>query len=162
MKKFALFAAASALVLAASGCSAATEAHPEEMHADNGWVRAYEMTAMPGGMTGAFAEITNHTNADVTLVGASSSIANMVEVHEVVSVDGEMKMRPKEGGIVIPAGETVTLEPGGLHIMLMDTTAAILEGDEITLTLDFDGAEDLTVTWPAKSAAAGDEEYQSK
>lgn len=162
MRKLFAFAAAAALVLSAAGCTAGAEVHPEEMHVDNGWVRVSEMTAMPGGMTGAFAEITNHTAGDVTLVGASATVANMAEVHEVVSIDGEMKMQRKEGGIVIPAGETVVLEPGGLHIMLMDTNAAILEGDEITLTLDFDGAEDMTVTWPAKASAAGDEEYQSK
>jgi copper(I)-binding protein len=113
-------------------------------------------------MTGAFATIENHTDHDVTLVGGSAEIASMVEVHEVIMMDGEMKMQAKEGGILIKAGESVTLEPGGLHVMLMGLKEAILEGDEVTLTLDFDGYDDQTFTWPAKASLSGDEKYEPK
>jgi copper(I)-binding protein len=110
-------------------------------------------------MTGVFATITNNTDADITLTGGSSDIAPMVQVHEVVMADGEMQMREKEGGIVIPAGQSVTLEPGGLHVMLMDLKKAILDGDQITVTLDFEGADSQTLTLPAKTSASGDETY---
>jgi copper(I)-binding protein len=85
----------------------------------------------------------------------------MVEVHEVVMSDGEMKMQPKEGGIVIAAGSSVALEPGGLHVMLMNLSKAILDGDEVTVTLDFEGAPSQTLTLPAKTSASGDESYDS-
>ncbi len=164
MKKTVLaFAGAIALVAALSGCtnvaSTGTDAHPEEMHVDNAWVRVSEFSDHAGGMTGVFAEIENHTNGDVTLVGGSAEIAGMVEVHEVVMADGAMTMQKKDGGIVIKPGEIVALEPGGLHVMLMGLKQPILEGDEITLTLDFDGAEDMTLTVPAKASFAGDETY---
>jgi copper(I)-binding protein len=134
----------------------------DEIHFSDGWVRVSEYSDHEGGMTGAFAKIENHTANDVTLVGGYAEIAGMVEVHEVVMIDKEMKMQQKEGGIVIKAGETVTLEPGGLHVMLMGLKKPILEGDEITLTLDFDGYEDQTFTWPAKASLSGDEEYHEE
>ena len=134
----------------------------DDIHLENGWVRVSETTAEAGGMTGAFVEIANHTANDVTLVGGSSPSAMMVEVHEVVMVEGQMKMQAKDGGIVIKAGETTILEPGGLHIMLMGLKAPLLGGETVALTLDFDDADDITVEWPAKASLAGDESYEPK
>lgn len=145
-----------------TGCATAPIAKQSDLQVTDGWVRVSEYSDHIDGMTGAFATITNQTDHEVTLVGGSADIAMMTEVHEVVMLDGEMKMQPKDGGIVIPAGESVTLEPGGLHVMLMGLKKAILEGDEVTLTLDFDGAEDQTLTLPAKASLAGDEEYVPK
>lgn len=157
MKRLALLSAGLLLVTTLTGCASE---HAEELHIDNGWVRVSEYSDHVDGMTGVFAEFTNHTDHDITIVGGSAEIASMVETHEVVMADGEMKMQKKEGGIVIPAGESLTLEPGGLHIMLMGLKEAILDGDKVTLTIDFDGYEDQTVTWDAKTSLAGDETYK--
>ena len=145
-----------------TGCASGSVDGHDELHFSDGWVRVSEYSDHVDGMTGAFATIENHTDHDVTLVGGSAEIANMVEVHEVVMLDGEMKMQAKEGGILIKAGESVTLEPGGLHVMLMGLKEAILEGDDVTLTLDFEGYEDQTFTWPAKASLSGDEKYEPK
>jgi copper(I)-binding protein len=145
-----------------TGCASGSVDGHDELHFSDGWVRVSEYSDHVDGMTGAFATIENHTDHDVTLVGGSAEIANMVEVHEVIMMDGEMKMQAKEGGILIKAGESVTLEPGGLHVMLMGLKEAILEGDEVTLTLDFDGYDDQTFTWPAKASLSGDEKYEPK
>ena len=169
MKKL-LAAAIIAASLSLTACSSApstsetTQAAADEKRTgvtiENGWVRVSEYSDHVGGMTGVFATITNNTDTDVTLVGGSSDAAPMVEVHEVVMLDGEMKMQKKQGGIVIAAGQTVTLEPGGLHVMLMNLKDAILVGDEITVTLDFDGAPSQTLVLPAKTSASGDETYE--
>jgi copper(I)-binding protein len=145
-----------------TGCASGSVDGHDELHFSDGWVRVSEYSDHVDGMTGAFATIENHTDHDVTLVDGSAEIANMVEVHEVIMMDGEMKMQAKEGGILIKAGESVTLEPGGLHVMLMGLKEAILEGDEVTLTLDFDGYDDQTFTWPAKASLSGDEKYEPK
>jgi hypothetical protein len=77
-------------------------------------------------------------------------------------VDGEMVMQPIDGGLVIPAGQSVVLEPGGNHLMLMMLTSDLVAGQEISVTFDFDGADDLTVGGiVAKPAEGGDEEYHS-
>lgn len=158
MTKF-ISATAIALITATTLSACVTGGSHDSVEFADGWVRVSEYSDHVGGMTGAFAEIHNATAADVTIVGGSAEIAGMVEAHEVAMVGGKMMMQKKEGGIVIPAGETITLEPGGLHIMLMDLKKPIAVGDEITLTLDLEGAEDVTFTWPARESAAGDEEY---
>ena len=161
-KPLAVFGALTLISALLSGCATVPTENHSAVNVTDGWVRVSEMSEKVGGMTGAFAKIENHTDSDVTLVGGSAEIAGMLEVHEVVMTGGTMKMRPKDGGIVIKAGESVTLEPGGLHIMLMGLNKPIVEGDEVTLTLDFDGAEDQTFTWPAKASMSGDEEYEPK
>jgi copper(I)-binding protein len=163
-KVFATAVSAAFILGSLTACAAPAESVDghDEIHLENGWVRVSEYSAEAGGMTGAFAEISNHTANDVTLVGGSSPSAMMVEVHEVVMVGGEMKMQAKDGGIVIKAGETITLEPGGLHVMLMGLKAPLLGGETVSLTLDFDGADDITVEWPAKASLAGDESYAPK
>jgi copper(I)-binding protein len=145
-----------------TGCASGSVDGHDELHFSDGWVRVSEFSDHVDGMTGAFATIENHTDHDVTLVGGFAEIAKMVEVHEVVMMDGEMKMQAKDGGILIKAGESVALEPGGLHVMLMGLKEAILEGQEVTLTLDFDGYDDQTFTWPAKASLSGDEKYEPK
>lgn len=155
-------AIAAALLVSTSLTGCVTGGSHDAVEFVDGWVRVSEYSDHEGGMTGAFAEIHNSTDHDVAIVGGSAEIAMMVEAHEVAMVKGKMMMQKKEGGIVIPAGEVVTLEPGGLHIMLMGLKKPIAVGDQITLTLDLEGAEDMTFTWPAKESAAGDEEYNKK
>jgi copper(I)-binding protein len=156
-----LFAAIAAIALTTSlSACTAVEDQPQELQLSDGWVRVSEYSDHVDGMTGAFATFDNRTDHDITIVGGSSEISGMVEVHEVVTLDGAMKMQKKDGGIVIPSGKSVTLEPGGLHIMLMGLKKPILVGDKVTLTIDLDGYEDQTVTWDAKTSLSGDEEYK--
>jgi hypothetical protein len=151
VKKIALILA-SALILA--GCSAKPAVETADM-----WVKSSEMS-MAGGMTAVYGTLTNTTGSDITLTGAATEVAGLVEIHEVAMVDGEMKMQELDGGLVIPAGQSVILEPGGNHIMLMELSAAIEAGQEISVTLNFDGADSLTLTGiVAKPSEGGDEEY---
>lgn len=159
MKKFIAAFSVALSLLTLSACAATPEA---EVTYKDGWVRYSEYSDHVDGMTGVFASFTNNTDHTITIVGGSSEIASMVEVHEVVMVDGAMKMQAKEGGIAIEPGQTVTLEPGGLHIMLMGLKKAVLEGDEVSLTIDFDGTEDISVKWPVKTSLSGDESYEPK
>lgn len=152
---------AATLSLGLVGCSSESMTEQKSLDVSDGWVRVSEMTQSEGGMTGAFAVLTNNSENDITLIGAESDVAGMVEVHEVVEIDGEMKMQAIDGGIVIPAGQSVTLEPGGLHIMLMKLTRALVEGEELALVLKFEGHEDVSVSWPTRTSMTGDEEYHS-
>ena len=65
-------------------------------------------------------KITNSGTAPDRLVGGSSDISSSFEVHEMKMDGGVMKMRPVAGGIEIKPGETVTLDPSGYHVMLVD------------------------------------------
>lgn len=108
-------------------------------------------------VAGGFLTITNTGSADDTLVAARSPAAGRVEVHE-MAMDGDvMRMREVAGGLPIPAGATVTLEPGGYHVMFMDLAGPLAEGDKAEVTLTFDRAGDVTLTLPvlARNAVGG-------
>ena len=72
--------------------------------------------------------ITNNGTADDTLVSASSPVAGVTQIHEMKMEGDVMKMNEVPGGVVIPAGDWVILEPGGLHIMFMDLKEPLVEG----------------------------------
>lgn len=98
----------------------------------------------------AFLQLMNHSKEAVALVGASSDIAKKVELHNHIMADGMMKMRQVES-IQVGAMETVSLQPGGYHIMLMDLNGPLTEGQEVAFTLTFASGETVTFTAPVKS-----------
>lgn len=93
------------------------------------WARA----TMPGQkVSGAYMQI--RSDADARLVGASSPAVPRVEMHE-MKMDGDVMRMREVGAIELPKGKTVSLQPGGLHIMLMNLTQPIAAGDVVPLTL---------------------------
>ncbi|MEC5193360.1 MULTISPECIES: copper chaperone PCu(A)C [unclassified Arthrobacter] len=119
------------------------------------WVKA-----AASGMTGGFGVIKNTSDADITVTGASTPAARMVELHETVAgPDGAMQMRSKEGGFVIPAGGELILEPGASHLMLMGLTAPIVAGSDVTFTLELAGGGSFEFTTVAKDFSGANENY---
>lgn len=159
-----LLSAAVLAAVALTGCgssdsadSAATTPSPSAAPVafEETWVKAADT-----GMTAAFGVLSNSSDEDVTLVSAASPSATMMELHEMAMTDSGMAMRPKEGGFVVPAGGSVTLEPGGYHLMFMGLTAPIKAGDEVPITLTFDNGSTLEVKSVAKPFTGGNEQYQ--
>ena len=109
-------------------------------------------------MTGSFMTLTNSSDEDVTLVGGSSPVAGIVEIHEVI--DGEMVAMPD--GLVIPANGSVELRMGGYHVMLLELDHALIAGEEVEVTLEFSNGETLSYTAPVKEIAMDDEKYGVK
>lgn len=109
-------------------------------------------------MTGSFMTITNSSDQEVTLTGGSSSVAGIIEIHEVI--DGEMV--PMSGGLVIPAQGSVELRMGGYHVMLLELERSLTAGEEVEVTLEFSNGETLTYTAPVKEIAMDDEKYGVK
>ena len=99
------------------------------------WVRA---TVAAQKATGAFMQITSAQ--DARLVEASSPVAGVVEVHEMVMDKDVMKMRAVKG-LDLPAGKTVELKPGGYHVMLMDLKEQMKEGATVAVTLVVEGKD---------------------
>jgi hypothetical protein len=81
------------------------------------------------------------------LRGGTADIAAKVEVHEMATRDGVMTMRMLDGGLPIAPGTTVTLAPGGYHLMLTDIKRPLKQGDKVTVTLDFEKAGKKDVTF---------------
>jgi copper(I)-binding protein len=120
-----LLSAALALVLAACGGT------DPELSVEGAWVRSN-----PNLMGAAYLVITSPTDDELVAASVDPSIAATVEVHEVVTDDGMMRMR-EVSGITLPAGESVVLEPGGYHLMLLDMPAMLAPGTGVDITLTF-------------------------
>ena len=146
-----------------------------DLEVTDAWARTSPAVATAGAV---YLTITNDGDVDDALVGADvdPSVAASVEIHETVAVEddemttetmamddemssdttamggGMMEMRPVDE-IAIPAGETVALEPGGYHVMLLDLAEPLEVGDSIEVTLAFEVAADLIVTAEVRDEA---------
>ena len=134
------------LVVSVAACgSAASKTTPPaggSLTTAGAWVRA----AQSGGMTAAYMTITNGTPSDDTLVSVSTPAAMSASIHETTTdASGMTGMHPVEG-IKVPAGGTVTLEPGGYHVMLMGLTSDLAVGQVVKLTLTFRTAGAMDVS----------------
>lgn len=87
--------------------------------------------------TGAFMVIKNTGDKDVKVLKADNPASRVTELHTHLNENGVMKMRPVPGIEVKAKGQAV-LQPGGLHIMMIDLKAPMKEGDVVPITLNFD------------------------
>ena len=93
-----------------------------------------------------FAELVNHANSELRVTGVSSEAFDRSEIHRTVVENDIAKMR-KQDAIVIPAHSTVTLEHGGLHIMLMQPKKQLAAGEEIVVQLELEDGKSLPVSF---------------
>jgi copper(I)-binding protein len=100
------------------------------------WIRG---TVAQQKATGMFAQISSVQGS--RLVGVSSPVAGVAEVHEMAMEGNVMKMRALADGLALPAGQTVELKPGGYHVMLMDLKQPLEAGSTVPVTLVFEGAD---------------------
>lgn len=94
-------------------------------------------------VTGCYLTLTASTND--RLVSVATPAAATAQVHEMKTEGGVMMMAELKEGLPLPAGEAVTLKPGGNHLMLMGVTAPLKAGDTVSLTLTFEHAQPLGV-----------------
>jgi periplasmic copper chaperone A len=117
---------------------------------DPPWARATIGIARPGA---AYVTFRNTGDQLEKLVDFSTPAAAHSEVHEMTHEGGVMKMRSAVS-LEMPPGKEVRLEPGGMHIMLMQLRQALEKGDSIPITFIFGEAGEITVTAPIASLAA--------
>jgi periplasmic copper chaperone A len=99
--------------------------------------------------TGAFyMTITNNGEEADRLISLESDAAGTIEIHDVVMDGTVMQMVPQHDGLEIPAGEQVSLEPGGYHVMMMGLTESLIAGEEFNATLTFEHAGEVEITVP--------------
>jgi copper(I)-binding protein len=129
------------LVFALAACAGASPAPSAGVVVTGAWVR------LPAGMsanTAAYMTISAGSEADA-LVGASSSIASMVGIHETTTDPSGMTGMHPVARIEIPANGTVKLEPGGYHVMLEGLTQALTAGQTVSIALTFEHAGQVVV-----------------
>lgn len=99
--------------------------------------------------TGAFMTLRNGDDRDHRLVKAESAAAKVVELHEHVHEGGMMKMRPVKAIEIKARGKTV-LEPGGLHVMLIDLVRPLKEGENVSFTLTYEDGSSAKLEAPVR------------
>src|ERR1700740_1631653 len=131
--KFLAFAAS--LVVASAAL-----AQTSPLEVSNAWARA-----TPGKAENGAAYLTIQSPTPDRLLSVSTPVAKKAELHTMSMEGMVMKMRPLTG-VDIPAGQPVTLKPGGQHIMLVGLDAPLREGQFFPLTLTFEKAGTRTVS----------------
>lgn len=121
--------------------SLATQAQVE---VESAWARPTVAGQMG---TGAFMRLTSKDG--VRIIGASSAVAGVVEIHEMAMSGSVMQMRPLKGLDLAP-GSTVELKPGGQHMMLMDLKRPLTVGEKIKVELRLETRDKKLVTQPVE------------
>jgi copper(I)-binding protein len=119
-----------------------TVAHP--------WARATPEGQKVGA---AFAEIKTDKDTSDRLIGASSPVAEKVEIHSMTMEGDVVKMRRLDG-IDLKPGESLVLKPMGNHLMLIGLKQPLKEGDLIKLTLTFEKAGPIEVEGTVEAPGA--------
>jgi copper(I)-binding protein len=115
------------------------------------WARATPKGAQVGG---GYLTITNMGSEPDRLLGGTSAVAKEVQVHEMTMANGVMKMRQLAGGLEIKPGATVTLKPGGYHIMFVGLTQPLKQGEHFKVTLAFAKAGKVDVDFTTEGLGA--------
>lgn len=136
---------AAVLCLPAIAQAGAQEQHVGPIVVSQPWARA---TPPMAGVAGGYVSITNIGDEPDRLLGGSAPSARVLEVHESsVDANGVARMRPLEEGLLVPPGETVVLEPGGVHIMIMGPEEPLKVGQRYDAVLRFERAGEVSVAF---------------
>jgi periplasmic copper chaperone A len=115
----------------------ATPAAADEITVRQAWSRA---TPKGAKVAAGYLTMENRGVRSDRLLSASSTAAAKVEIHQMGLEDGIMTMRPRDDGLAVPPDATVTLAPGGDHIMFIGLTAPFEEGQRVPVSLNFERA----------------------
>ena len=117
----------------------------EGIEVRDAWMRS----AAQGENGAVYLVIHNYSETADALVGASTDVAAVVEVHESKVVNDVMQMQML-ASVPLAPGASVEFAPGGLHLMLVNLTRSLEAGDTITITLQFQDAPDITLSIPVQ------------
>jgi periplasmic copper chaperone A len=138
-------------IMAAGPTAAAGDYDIGSIHISQAWSRA----TPKGATTGAgYMTITNKGTASDKVTCVSDDASAQCEIHSMTVDGGVMKMRPVEGGLEIKPGESVTLKPGGYHVMFRDLKHSLAQGQSIKATLKFERAGTVDVDYPVLAVGA--------
>ena len=152
MKKLSSIIALAPLLVVLLGVPAqADDVKAGDLVISQAWSRA---TPSGAKVAGGYLTIENKGTAPDRLVGGSGDVAGKLEVHEMATENGVMKMRALDQGLVIEPGKTVKLAPGGYHLMMFDLKNPLKQGDKVPVTLEFEKAGKVTLSLDVQAVGA--------
>ena len=140
-----------AALLVVAGLSEPVLAGAQDVVVDGAWSRASIGTSRP---SAAYMTIRNTGDEAVTLTGIRTDLAMMSEIHRTSTNDRGVSSMAPAGEIELAPGETIALEPGGFHAMLMQLQRPMTEGDTFSLVLVFSDGGEVTVEVPILGIAS--------
>lgn len=108
----------------------------------------------------AYMVLRNDGDRTEVLKGVSTPAFEKVEIHRTVMEEGVATMVPQES-LTIPQGQSVTLEPGGFHLMLINAKKALKEGEDVELTLRFNDGENIDIDAPVRKDPAASSQHHN-
>lgn len=134
----------------------AAPAYAQEVKAGDLVITQTWSRATPGGakVAGGYLTIENKGATADRLIGGSGDVAGKIEVHEMAMNNGVMTMRPLDNGLTIDPGKTVKLAPGGNHLMFFDLKQPLKQGDKVPVTLEFEKAGKVSVSFDVQGVGA--------
>lgn len=132
-----------AVIFLLNACSEATG-----IEVGNPWARP----ALQGGNGAVYFLLQNHSADGDELTGATSDVAQAVEIHE-SSMEGDVMQMRQVMSVPIGGKESIEFGPGGYHVMLIGLNRELKAGDEIQVTLQFKDHEDILVAVPVQEMA---------
>ena len=141
------------LAVVAAQCASDSPAQPQNSNPDLMIMEPYARATIPNGAV--YMKLVNQGGTDDVLLSAASDMASAVELHESkLDENGVMKMGPVPN-IPVPAGGSATLEPGGLHVMLIGLKKELAVGDKFNLTLNFEKSGPKTIEVEVRDSMMG-------
>lgn len=139
------------LALNAAPPAVAADYDVGSIHITSPWARATPKGASTGA---AYLTVTNKGVGPDRMSCVSSDASTQCQIHTMIMDNGVMKMRPVQGGLEIKPGETVTLKPADLHVMLVDLKRPLEQGKTVEATLQFEKAGTVKVEFPIAAIGA--------
>ena len=140
----AAFAMISLLGLTACGSGSESIETKPRVEVSGQWARTSPAATTMGA---AYMTLNSHTDDQLVSASVDKSVAMMTEVHEIVMVDGAMKMQ-QVSSVPVLAGTATELKPGGYHIMFMQLAKPLKTGESFQVTLTFAKAGNVVVDVP--------------
>lgn len=126
-----------AVLIIFGGCNASNAG----IVVSDAWV---QLSPLPDRPAAAYLMLQNNTAQDDVLMSVDTDIAAASEVHESREESGVVRMVHLKQ-LDLPSGARIDLQPGGMHIMLIDLTRPLEQGDEVSITLTFANAGSIQV-----------------
>lgn len=133
------------------GAAATASAQGEALNVSNAWVRQGPPTAQ---VLAAYMTLTNPAAQEIAVIGASSPQFETVEIHRTDITDGVARMLP-QARLRIPPGGSVVLEPGALHLMLINAKQPLAADATVQIELRLDGGGSVSVAAPVRADSGG-------
>ena len=137
------FIVVAATTVGAAACTTRSLPPVPRVELRHGWARISDS----GATSGAYLEIVNNDTVPITLVGVTSIDAGAASVHETMQQGGMAHMMPR-AALRVSAGDVIKMEPGGVHVMLIDVKRRLTVGDSVRLTLRLSDSTDVNVVIP--------------